>query len=359
MLRCIYTLPMRVKNFSGPFLVFFVLAAAVTTCFFMPAAGSKTGTPHPADIIQGTWAVRFEKALGEVLPVYDPSRHFWGWLDYTLFRQGRKGVVIGADGWLFTDEEFSCPPHSLANTSENLRYISTVRDILKEKGTRLVVVLIPAKARLYADRLARHKIPPCRLGLYADAHAALTAAAIPAADLLAAMIGNEHKDKLYLKTDTHWSPDGAKLAAEITAQSLKGMAIKHDPFTITAGETAPHIGDLTRYVPGVGAPAIIPDTLTSFSATGPETNDLFSDNVPDVTLVGTSYSANSLWGFEGFLKTALQSDLLNMADEGLGPFAVMDAYLGNDVWKKTPPRLLIWEIPERYIMMPRNHRTEK
>ena len=41
-----------------------------------------------------------------------------------------------------------------------------------------------------------------------------------------------------------------------------------------------------------------------------------------------------------------------MADQGLGPLVVMDKYLENDAWKNSPPRLVIWEMPERYLLMP-------
>ena len=71
-----------------------------------------------------------------------------------------------------------------------------------------------------------------------------------------------------------------------------------------------------------------------------------------MTLVGTSYSANTNWNFEGFLKEYLETDVLNMADQGLGPLVVMDKYLENDAWKNSPPRLVIWEMPERYLLMP-------
>ena len=77
---------------------------------------------------------------------------------------------------------------------------------------------------------------------------------------------------------------------------------------------------------------------------------LFGDAALPVTLVGTSYSANKLWHFEGHLKTAMQADILNMADEGQGPFATMRAWLDSGNFKSNKPRLVIWEMPERYLL---------
>jgi alginate O-acetyltransferase complex protein AlgJ len=85
---------------------------------------------------------------------------------------------------------------------------------------------------------------------------------------------------------------------------------------------------------------------------------LFSDNTPIVTLVGTSYSADPKWNFEGYLKEYLQTDVLNAAEQGLGPFETMKKYLQNESFLKTPPKLVIWEIPERYLTFEYDLKTE-
>jgi len=56
------------------------------------------------------------------------------------------------------------------------------------------------------------------------------------------------------------------------------------------------------------------------------------------------------WNFAGFLKEQLHADILNFSDPGQGPFAVMEKYLSSDDFKNTPPRLVIWEMPERYFL---------
>ncbi len=76
---------------------------------------------------------------------------------------------------------------------------------------------------------------------------------------------------------------------------------------------------------------------------------LFGDAAIPVVLVGTSYSANAAFGFEAHLKVALQRDVLNLAEEGKGPFAPMKAFLDGDVLKNSPPKLVIWEMPIRYL----------
>jgi len=41
-----------------------------------------------------------------------------------------------------------------------------------------------------------------------------------------------------------------------------------------------------------------------------------------------------------------------MADQGLGPLVVMDKYLQSDAWKNNPTCLVVWEMPERFLLMP-------
>ena len=96
-----------------------------------------------------------------------------------------------------------------------------------------------------------------------------------------------------------------------------------------------------------------PDRLKQFKTEKQETTDsvldLFGDASIPVTLIGTSYSANPLWNFHGFLQEALNVDILNAASEGEGPFITMKKYLLDKALETSPPKIIIWEIPERYI----------
>jgi alginate O-acetyltransferase complex protein AlgJ len=42
---------------------------------------------------------------------------------------------------------------------------------------------------------------------------------------------------------------------------------------------------------------------------------------------------------------------MNYAKEGMGPYAPMLAYLNSEDLRSAPPRLVIWELPERYVAM--------
>ncbi len=347
------------KLFSGIFFLGLMAASFAVTAVFVPPALSKMERPTAVQAIHGEWSIKFEKSLGEALPIYNSSRNFWGKAEYALFREGRKGAVVGADGWLFTDEEFSCPVDMAGHIDDNLSYIKSVRDQLAQRQIKLAVVLVPAKVRVYPDHLGPKAVPACRSNVYGDTLHYLQSQDIPVADLLPIMISAPNREALYLKTDTHWTPDGARLAALAAKETVGGMGdlgLTKKTFASKENGDESHSGDLMRYIPGVDEPDVTPDHIQKFAtaAQGGTASDadLFGNAAPPVTLVGTSYSANQLWNFEGFLKEALQADLQNMADEGQGPFTVMDHYLKSQAYKDNAPKLVLWEIPERYIPVP-------
>lgn len=348
----------RSKLFSAALLSLFMAASFAMAACYLPETLSKTENPTLKSILKGTWTPEFEKNLNESLPVFNPSRNFWGRLEYSWFGEGRKGVIVGSNGWLFTEEEFSCIPHGDQNTQDNLDYIANVADILKEKGIKLHVILVPAKARVYKEYTGKHNVPHCRANLYNHIINSLTEKHIPVVELLTAFRESPQRDTLYLKTDTHWTTQGARMAAMLAAGQIETDDLKTTSYTTHQTKSNKHEGDLLRYIPGVRNNMIKPDDLMGYE-TQKDTNAssgeqdaasaLFGEDVPPVTLVGTSYSANPKWHFEGFLKDSLDVEILNMADVGQGPFTVMKKYLDGDTIKNTPPSLVIWEIPERYV----------
>jgi len=78
---------------------------------------------------------------------------------------------------------------------------------------------------------------------------------------------------------------------------------------------------------------------------------LFGDaGLPNVALIGTSFSRNS--NFVGFLQKALNAPVGNFSKDG-GEFSgAAKAYFDSPAFKQTPPKLLIWEIPERDLQTP-------
>lgn len=76
---------------------------------------------------------------------------------------------------------------------------------------------------------------------------------------------------------------------------------------------------------------------------------LFGDVATDIVLIGTSFSARTEFNFAGFLQQATGMTVVNLAVEGQGPFAPMQAALDAGTITDLSPSIVIWEIPERYI----------
>ncbi|MBK7360797.1 MAG: hypothetical protein IPJ01_00355 [Micavibrio sp.] len=353
---------------SGIFMLIFLITAATLSLAAVWQSRADANPLKMTPVIKGEWTPLYEKLFNKNLVTYETSKNSWGFINYVTFHEGNEGVLIGQDNWLFTKEEFDHQPAQKKKILKNMDYIQNVNNYLEAKNIDLVVVPVPSKARVYSNKLGRYEFPTYKKEIYSEFIKGLNSRKIRAVDLLTPMQSGRNTQNIFLKTDTHWTPDGAQTAAMAVAGYLKKESISFDKVTYTTSldKNEEHKGDLLRYVP-VGdtfASKNLPvDTLPLFQtveegAADATAESLFSEKSPAVTLVGTSYSANPKWNFAGFLKENMQTDILNAADEGLGPFETMDKYLSNEAFKKTPPKLVIWEIPERYLSFDYNLKTD-
>jgi alginate O-acetyltransferase complex protein AlgJ len=247
-----------------------------------------------------------------------------------------------------------------------------IRDTLKAHGVELVVAILPAKTRLYRQYLPPERQPSnVHQTLYERIHRDLQQAQIKAPSLLEPMLKANHQHPVFLSTDTHWSPWGAESVAKALSDFIKEQSlalVDTKTFSTEVIEKKPHQGDLLNYLPlspWFDFMNPFTDTIEVKKTTEQAREDvthteaaLFADTHIAVTLVGSSYSANPLWHFAGALTQHLGTDLLNLAQEGQGPLRPIQAYIQSDEFKNHPPKLVIWEFPERYLLKD-NARSEK
>jgi alginate O-acetyltransferase complex protein AlgJ len=89
----------------------------------------------------------------------------------------------------------------------------------------------------------------------------------------------------------------------------------------------------------------------------PAAGALLGDAVaPAITLVGSSYSA--AWTqFADALGYTLQRDMLVVSVPATqGSWVGMESYLRDDAFQATPPKLIVWELPERDLRAPPSFR---
>ncbi len=356
----------RENYFSGKFIIIFLLAAGVAAFADVWQTKKKVQEVAIGELINGQWSALYEKKFNETLCLYKPSIGTWGVLNFALFGEGKEGVVVGRDGWLFTSEEFDFYPEAEFRIREKLDYIEEVNRFLKGRNVRLVIALLPSKARIYEAHLGGHQFPAYNREIYPQFKNMLEGRGIAVADIAGSFERDKSDQRLFLKTDTHWSPYGARIAAYAVMQEARRqfpeLSWEKKGFSSYRERTVSHKGDLLRYLPlGILAEVIGPekDDLPKFRTIETEGEGamdkslpekaLFEDEEIPLALVGTSYSANKLWNFAGFMREAAGAEVLNVADEGRGPFITMENYLMDQSFAVNPPRLVVWEIPERYL----------
>ena len=309
-------------------------------------------------VLKGKIAGEFSNLYKEQLPHIEPSIGLFGAARYVLLNAGREGVRVGKDGWLFTSEEFVQPGNAQSAVDPAVERIAQIKSELKAKGVDLLIVPLPAKNDIYAAKLDGSDIAAAEMAeRYSRFLVALTKAGVANVDVRTAFEQQVTSKQLFLRTDTHWTPEGAELTAQTISKAVADLGItglSTSAVTMSdAGEVKVQ-GDLTSFVTsGKYAPLVGLETeavtrvVAQIAGTG--TVDLFADDGFEIVLVGTSYSANQNWSFPEYLKQNLKSDVLNVAKEGQGPGIPMLDYLAGEQLRQTPPKLVIWEFPVRYL----------
>ncbi len=338
-----------------------VLSLGIVLTFLNP------GFLHPPEtslepLLTGDWTTEYQNKYESQMPIRSFARNTWGFIRYSLFQEGENGILIGSEHWLFTSEEFTVYPDREKRRERRIEYIRHVDSILADRGIDLAAAIVPAKARIYPEKLGRYRIPEEIRGRYDRFLQDVRGYNIPTPDLSAALKGAKKTGNVFLRTDTHWTPLGASAAAlelsDVVNPMLNAASVSRGDYVRKETEEIKHRGDLFNFLPigavhnRIGPP---PDTVTKTETVkkeGPAQN-LFGTIQAPVVLVGTSYSAGEIWDFSGALEAELDVEVLNLSSEGEGPFIPMKDFLEElESRDDLDPAVVIWEIPERYIADP-------
>lgn len=327
--------------------------------FVTPELREAVTKPLPANqYIDGEITATIESSYEDELPIRKPSGAVLNALTYSLFGEGRKGVVVGEAGWLFSAEEYDWTPKSDANLKTNLNYVNEVTDELRKRGIALQIALLPEKADIYADHLLRPR-PAAHRGKYERIRDAMLKAGATVPDLRAPLRAASETSPVFFPTDTHWSVTGAGVVAAALAEDFPARTmVAATEFQLKPEAPVHHDGDLTKFIDFGPFGSMLPQTeamVTPVVATaaGGSIDDFLGEGAdagaPGIALVGTSYSAARIWSFESQLKGALGADIVNYAEEGHGPFVPMRSFLEKLEAGTIDVKAVIWEIPVRYL----------
>lgn len=276
-------------------------------------------------------------------------------------------VRQGEANWLYLNDELVVNKNALANEDIRAKEIIKVRDILANKGIELLVLVVPDKSRIESSHLGRLQRSTAFSNRTSRWINNLLGANIEFVDFTGLLANLKASGvETFLRTDSHWAEQGAEAAAILTASKIKQLSISPTPVQLTEVTKLalmPRPGDLVRlagvdWLPSSLQP--LPENLqqssfrviSSANATSTVTaDDLFGDaDLPNIALIGTSFSRTS--HFVPFLEHHLQAKIGNFAKDG-GNFAgAAKAYFKSPSFINTPPKLVIWEIPERVLQSP-------
>lgn len=274
-----------------------------------------------------------------------------------------KILLEGKNNWLFRSENDFL--EQFGPTEAGYAELKRLNEALKAKGVTLVLVYTPTRGLLHSDLLTEAQTQHFHIEK-AKKNFRLTlnkmrAQGIVVPDLTELFSTNhpastDHPD-FFFKRDHHWTTYGAEITAQIVSAEIKKLAVY---------QTIPKVSYSTRQEGLITKSGTLQaaykkicgyDTSDQYikafvtessGASSGESSDLFGDSFPEITLVGTSNSKGALsYNFDGFLKQHLSADLNNVALPAGFDGALLQ-YLPSDDFQKSPPKIMIWEVPSYY-----------
>ncbi|AMB86904.1 cell division protein FtsQ [Pseudomonas agarici] len=357
-------LALRVSPLAGVIFTLF-LSLGLLSCVWLMLKGTVEFVPKVVTLdllLHGDITHRFAKTLSDAPAPKQLAELERGGSWLVLGDLGPR-VRTGCPGWLFLTDELRVNHNAVLNARAKAQAVIELRQGLAKRGIQLVVAVVPDKSRIAATQLCELTRPALLASRIDEWLTLLHGAGVPALDLTPALraVG----EGAYLRTDTHWSEAGARAAAGQVAVAVAGLKFNATPrkrFDLVTQASVARPGDLVRLAgidwlplalqpPAEYAAATQVKELVEETASADNLDDLFGDdNLPNTALIGTSFSRNSNFG--GFLEAAVGAPMGNFAKDG-GEFSgAAKAYFDSPAFKQTPPKLLIWEIPERDLQTP-------
>lgn len=316
-----------------------------------------------------------------------PIRRPRAWLQAGLtgpLRSGNEQVVVGSGGWLFfrPDVEALTSPGFLethrtrpgiATTSRTTDPLPAIRQFaadLHARGIKLIVVPIPSKgALLGANHRVAEDYSPIHNASFRQFVSELGQSQIELCDptdVLMDRPGSHQYRSGYRRTDSHWTPEGAELAAWLVAQKVypRVQSARGQPTVYeTRKVSLERVGDTARLLGGDAATQIIaPESCEITQVRNLDHTEWSPDPRAKILLLGDSftniYSQPELgWGtsagFAEHLSLALRQPIDRIALNAGGALAARRELL-RQLQQSGPDRLagkkfVIWQFAEREL----------
>lgn len=358
----------RTSKVAGPCFLVFMLGGMIGNIFFILTGSLSLPSYNDkwSSFINGELTEQINIGLSKMqMPVLAAQmERNASWI---VMRDLGSRVREGKRGWFFLNDERMIYPDHHNNAAARANEVIQLRNRLASQSIALIVAVIPDKSRIESDSLGnllRPKSMQFRVEQWVDSLSKAGVNVVNLTDTLKQIhdITGEHS---FMRTDTHWNEEGAELAARLIAQRIVQTGFVASPSverTISAQTQQIFAGDLEKLagINNLHAWFRPPAEMVRHSSFAVSTqasatqdgklldDDLFGDTqLPNTVLLGTSYSTTS--NFAEFLALFLKTNIANFAKDGGDFSGSVNAYLKSTAFKETPPKMIIWEIPERVI----------
>ncbi|MGV6802535.1 MAG: alginate O-acetyltransferase AlgX-related protein [bacterium] len=243
-------------------------------------------------------------------------------------------------------------------TKDQLQQYKKISDALKERNVELMLAITPTRGMVldqgYASLLGKELDynPSNAKKNFSAAIKRLNDYGVSAPNILDVYNTYQGKEYLFYATDHHWSPFGAREAAKAVgmqireAQNYENLP-KSEFETIEDGYFNAKLNmkdEIAKYCGLENFQEPYMRYVTSKSSSNAD--DLFGDApLPEITLVGTSYSGVEDFNFAGFIQQETGLEVDNRAMNGGSLNHAMRQYLTSDEFQAHQPAFLVWEIP--------------
>ena len=287
---------------------------------------------------------RIERCCDLCAMASDPAAYNTGFLE--SFRT----LVQGDNGWLFRSKD-DLRSH-FGPDQAGMQQLQRFVDALARKGVQLVMVYQPPRGLMHWQQL-----PPLERARYPADMARVSyrftlqrlrdlGIVVPPFERL---VDEPGKADFYFRRDHHWTPEGARRAAALTAEAIRDLpayaSISRQSFQTRRAGLLGKSGTLqkaARQICGFDYPD---QYVEQFRTTGGgDASGLLGETrAPEIVLVGTSNS-DPAYNFAGFLQEALETEVLNTSIAGGGFDGALYAYLPTEAFQDNLPKVLIWEL---------------
>lgn len=267
-------------------------------------------------------------------------------------------LVEADDDWLFRTENDLRT--EFGPSDYGYRQLKRVSELLRSKGSELVIVYQPTRGLVHPDKLRpedrrRFDYDGARAN-YAEALRRFREQGIWVPDLTP-LLAESGDEPYFFRGDHHWTPYGAQRTARHVADTIKQIPafadVPRQAFESQRNGLLGKRGTLHKAAGQLCGTSYADQYVERFvtEPVGDEassSDDLFGEQGdPQIVLVGTSNSGEA-YNFPGFLREYLGADLLNLSLAGGGYDTSLMQYLASEDFHRAPPKIIVWEFEPHY-----------